>query len=58
MWSLGKVLNTPEVMRVYIGSVYSLSIISCEFYVQKKTIFKACSLHSVVFFPRHRHPCC
>jgi hypothetical protein len=20
MWSLGKVLNTPEVMRVYIGS--------------------------------------
>jgi hypothetical protein len=21
MWSLGKVINTPEVMRVYIGSV-------------------------------------
>jgi hypothetical protein len=22
MWSLGKVLNTPEVMRVYIGSYF------------------------------------
>ena len=25
MWSLGKVLNTPEVMRVYIGQVISTS---------------------------------
>lgn len=22
MWSLGKVINTPEVMRVYIGSFW------------------------------------
>lgn len=22
MWSLGKVVNTPEVMRVYIGSFW------------------------------------
>ena len=25
MWSLGKVLNTPEVVRVYIGYVTQLS---------------------------------
>lgn len=35
MWSLGKVLNTPEVMRVYIGCVRNTygctlnSLISC-----------------------------
>ena len=28
MWSLGKVLNTPEVMRVYIGYVLSLCFFS------------------------------
>lgn len=26
MWSLGKVLNTPEVMRVYIGWVFYQSV--------------------------------
>lgn len=24
MWSLGKVLNTPEVVRVYIGYVFNM----------------------------------
>lgn len=26
MWSLGKVLKTPEVMRVYIGCVSTLNV--------------------------------
>jgi hypothetical protein len=28
MWSLGKVINTPEVMRVYIGSVCLTPLLS------------------------------
>lgn len=35
MWSLGKVLNTPEVVRVYIGCGPLLDIILlvCHFYL-------------------------
>lgn len=32
MWSLGKVLNTPEVMRVYIGYVLPLEFITSYFF--------------------------
>ena len=28
MWSLGKIINTPEVVRVYIGSFWSRDCIS------------------------------
>ena len=28
MWSLGKVLNTPEVVRVYIGSFWDRPLVN------------------------------
>lgn len=33
MWSLGKVLNTPEVMRVYIGYAVDI-VISLLYFMQ------------------------
>ena len=45
MWSLGKVLGTPEVARVYIGSFWDQPLRYNLFLKQKDTI---CNLQFVV----------
>ena len=30
MWNLGKVFNTPEVVRVYIGSFWDQALVNTE----------------------------
>jgi hypothetical protein len=51
MWALGKVVNTPEVMRVYVGSFWDYPILDVEF----KRLFEAEHndlLHDLATLPR------
>ena len=51
MWALGKVVNTPEVMRVYVGSFWDYPIMDVEF----KRLFEAEHgdlLHDLASLPR------
>lgn len=49
MWSLGKVLNTPEVMRVYIGSVIHLrnKTLHAYLYSKKLSTFNECYIDTM-----------
>lgn len=51
MWSLGKVLNTPEVVRVYIG--YFLMPAICYIYssitFEQWTCYKACTISKKIY---------
>lgn len=49
MWSLGKVINTPEVVRVYLGSFWAKPLQNTE----NRSEVVRCPLHPVIHAPVH-----
>lgn len=52
MWSLGKIINTPEVVRVYIGSFWAQPLLIAEnrklFEAEEQDLF-----HDIQSLPRN-----
>ena len=57
MWSLGKVMNTPEVCRVYMGSFWDAPLQNHEqaelLQREEMDLDTSCSLHQLIDFTHH-----